>query len=149
MRIMLGLLGAAVAVVALAAAGVVLWPRERPVDLARGAVLYAEHCAACHGADLEGEPDWQTPHPDGRLRAPPHDASGHTWHHADAVLFAITRDGSAAVVGGGYESDMMGFGDVLSDAEIHDVLGFIKASWPPRERAYQAAITARNEGRRP
>jgi mono/diheme cytochrome c family protein len=44
---------------------------------------------------------------------------------------------------------MMGFGDVLSDAEIRDILAFIKASWPPRERAYQEAITARNEGRRP
>ena len=149
MRIMLGLLGAVVAVAALAAAGTVLWPRAAPVDLARGAALYAEHCAACHGADLEGEPDWQTPHPDGRLRAPPHDATGHTWHHADAVLFAITKHGSAAVIGGGYESDMIGFGDVLSDAEIRDVLGFIKASWPPRERAYQEAITARNEGRHP
>ncbi|WP_370644306.1 c-type cytochrome [Ruegeria sp. SCSIO 43209] len=39
-------------------------------DSARGAVLYAENCASCHGANLEGQQDWQTPDPDGVLRAP-------------------------------------------------------------------------------
>lgn len=110
-----------------------------------GRALYAAHCAACHGAELEGEADWRTPRPDGRLRAPPHDASGHTWHHADEVLFRITKHGSAAVVGGGYESDMIGFGEVLTDREIRDVLAFIRSTWPERERAYQAEITRRAE----
>lgn len=129
----------------LALGGWALWPRDTATthvaDLGRGAVLYAQHCAACHGADLEGAPDWRAPGPNGRLPAPPHDASGHTWHHADDVLFAITKHGSAAVVGGGYESDMMGFGDVLSDGEIRDVLAFIKSTWPERERTHQQAVT--------
>lgn len=46
--------------------------------------------------------------------------------------------GPAAVVGGGYQSDMPGFGNVLTDEEIRAVLAFIKSTWPERERAYQA-----------
>ena len=114
-----------------------------PRDLARGEALYAVHCASCHGAELEGAPDWRTPLANGRLPAPPHDASGHTWHHPDHVLFAITKLGSAAVVGGGYQSDMPGFAEVMSDAEIRDVLAWIKSSWPERERRHQAELTRR------
>jgi mono/diheme cytochrome c family protein len=110
-------------------------------DLERGAALYAEHCAACHGPELEGQPDWRSPLSSGRLPAPPHDASGHTWHHADAVLFRIVKEGTAAVVGGGYESDMPGFGDLLSDAEIRAVLAYIKSAWPERQRAYQENVS--------
>lgn len=110
-------------------------------DLERGAALYAEHCAACHGPELEGQPDWRSPLPSGRLPAPPHDASGHTWHHADAVLFRIVKEGTAAVVGGGYESDMPGFGDLLSDAEIRAVLAYIKSSWPERQRTHQENVS--------
>jgi mono/diheme cytochrome c family protein len=108
-----------------------------PAQVALGRRIYGEQCARCHGSNLEGQPDWQSRRPDGRLPAPPHDASGHTWHHPDGVLFRITRDGTAAVIGGGYESDMPGFGGVLSDAEIRAVLAFIKSTWPDRERGFQ------------
>ncbi|MQX34993.1 c-type cytochrome [Roseospira navarrensis] len=114
---------------------------SRPPDLARGETIYAEACASCHGTDLEGQPDWRRRLPNGRLPAPPHDETGHTWHHADALLFAITKHGTAAVVGGGYESDMPGFGDTYSDDEIRDVLAWIKAQWPEREQRHQAEIT--------
>lgn len=106
-------------------------------EIADGRVLYVEYCASCHGETLEGEPDWRTRREDGRLPAPPHDASGHTWHHSDEALDRIVREGTAAVVGGGYESDMPGFGSVLSDAEISAVLGYIKSTWPDRERRVQ------------
>jgi mono/diheme cytochrome c family protein len=109
--------------------------------IAQGRQVYEAHCAACHGAELQGQPDWQNPLPSGRLPAPPHDASGHTWHHSDAVLFRIVKEGTAAVVGGGYESDMPGFGDVLSDAEIDAVLAYIKSTWPERERSYQESVS--------
>ena len=106
-----------------------------------GAALYQQHCASCHGTELQGQPDWRSPGPDGRLPAPPHDATGHTWHHGDDILFRITRDGTATVVGGGYESDMPGFGDSLRDAEIRAILDYIKSTWPERERAYQRERT--------
>lgn len=112
-----------------------------PAMLALGAALYAERCAACHGAELEGQPDWQRRLPSGRLPAPPHDASGHTWHHADSILLRITREGPAAVVGGAYESDMPGFADVMTDDEIEAVLAFIKSTWPERERAVQEQVS--------
>ena len=106
-----------------------------------GAALYQENCASCHGAELQGQPDWHSPGPDGRLPAPPHDATGHTWHHGDEILFRITRDGTAAVVGGGYASDMPGFGDALTDAEIRAILDYIRSTWPERERTYQRERT--------
>lgn len=103
---------------------------DDPDVVAKGAPIYAAHCASCHGADLEGQENWRSPGPNGRLPAPPHDETGHTWHHPDEVLFRITKLGTAAVVGNGYESDMIGFGDVLSDAEIAAVLAYIKSTWP-------------------
>ena len=108
---------------------------------ADGRAIYAAQCAACHGAELEGQPDWQTRLASGRLPAPPHDASGHTWHHPDGVLFRIVKEGTAAVVGGGYASDMPAFGGILSDDEIRAVLAYIKGTWPERERQFQEQVS--------
>lgn len=114
-------------------------------DSARGEVLYDENCASCHGANLEGQPDWQTPDPDGTLRAPPHDRTGHTWHHGDKLLFDYTKlGGEQALKRMGVtdvKSGMPGFGDTLSDQEIWDILAFIKDSWPDRERNLQEQRT--------
>jgi len=101
-------------------------------SVAQGKALYVENCATCHGVNLEGEPNWKQRTPEGLMPAPPHDQTGHTWHHPDAMLFAITKQGSAAVVGQAYESNMPGFEDSLSDQEIWDVLGYIKSTWPDR-----------------
>ena len=106
-----------------------------------GRTLYAQHCASCHGASLEGQPDWKRLLPSGRMPAPPHDASGHTWHYPDGALFRLIKEGPSAVVGGGYQSDMRGFGGVLGDDEIRAVLAFLKSTWPERERAYQAKMS--------
>lgn len=108
-----------------------------------GARLYVENCASCHGARLEGQPDWQRRRSDGRLPAPPHDVTGHTWHHGDETLFRVTKFGPSVVVGGDYQSDMPAFETVLSDDEIRAVLAFLKSSWPDRQRAYQDQQTRR------
>jgi mono/diheme cytochrome c family protein len=107
-----------------------------------GQSIYSDHCAACHGAALEGASNWRERDARGYLPAPPHDETGHTWHHADALLFAITKHGSEAVVGGGYRSDMIGFAGVLSDDEILSVLAFIKSTWPDRVIAIHNRINA-------
>lgn len=107
-----------------------LLPYDDPERVANGKALYAEYCAACHGADLEGETDWRTPDAEGYLPAPPHDETGHTWHHADALLVDIVTRGTEAIVGGSYKSNMIGFGDVMTEAEILDVLAYIKSTWP-------------------
>ena len=85
----------------------------------------------------------RSPLPSGRLPAPPHNqgAHGRTWHHPDDVLFRIVKEGTAAIVGGGYESDMPGFADVLSDPEMRAVLDSIKSTWPERERSYQERVS--------
>lgn len=115
---------------------------------ADGRALYLEFCASCHGANLEGQPDWRAQGPNGRLPAPPHDETGHTWHHPDRVLKEITRRGPAAIVGPGYESDMPGFEGVLSDREIDAVIDYIKGTWPDRERQFQADRTKGDEAAR-
>ena len=97
--------------------------------VARGALVYAEACAVCHGKKLEGQPNWRERLPSGRLPAPPHDESGHTWHHNDDHLFKVTKYGVAAFAPAGYESDMPGFENQLSDADILASLAYIKAQW--------------------
>ena len=108
--------------------------------LALGQSLYATHCASCHGENLEGQPDWQRPLDTGRLPAPPHDASGHSWHHAYGQLFTITKQGIASFVPG-YESDMPVFSEILTDDEIHAILNYIKSTWPEREREFHDEVT--------
>jgi len=118
------------------AEGRLLQPDD-PAVVAVGAEVYSEHCASCHGANLEGEPNWQRRKPDGKLPAPPHDQTGHTWHHDEATLFDITKFGTAKAANlEGYVSDMPIYDDLLTDAEIIAVLSFIKSTWPEaiRER---------------
>jgi mono/diheme cytochrome c family protein len=110
------------------------------VLVAQGRGLYAAHCASCHGSNLEGEENWRQRRDNGRLPAPPHDATGHTWHHSDETLFNITKYGTAAFAPDGYETDMIGFGDVMSDAEIIATLAFIKSQWPAEIREIQSDI---------
>ncbi len=121
-------------------------PRADPEDAAQvalGAEIYAAQCASCHGANLEGQRGWRRPLPSGKLLAPPQDATGHTWHHPDEHLFRVTKFGTEAVARPGYKSDMIGFGEVLSDEEIWAVLAYIKSNWPPEIRRRQAAIDQR------
>lgn len=142
----LALAGGAAAVLLPGAGGdaASLDPDDRE-KVALGARLYAEHCAACHGANLEGQPDWRQRRPDGRLPAPPHDASGHTWHHPAGQLFALTKQGPAALVGGGYQSDMPAYEGMLSDADIWAVLSYIKSRWPSEIQARHDQITGREQ----
>lgn len=140
------------AVATIVVAGMLWWGRSdaqtgtmpADIDIAQGQTLYAANCAACHGADLEGQEDWQTPGPDGRLPAPPHDQTGHTWHHPDQVLFSYTKLGGRALMaeqGMEFDSGMPGFGEQLTDQEIWNILGYIKSTWPERMRETQAVRT--------
>lgn len=110
-----------------------------------GQTLYATNCAACHGADLEGAPDWQRPGPDGLLPAPPHDETGHTWHHGDQFLFEYVKLGGQQVLDGlgvRFTSAMPAFVGTLTDAEIEAILDYIRASWPEQIQEIQAERTA-------
>lgn len=108
---------------------------DDPQTVALGAGIYAANCAACHGVDLEGQPDWRRPGAGGRLPAPPHDATGHTWHHDDAALFSLTKYGVGSMIDDpDYASDMPIYEGLLTDEEIIAVLSYIKSTWPQEIR---------------
>lgn len=114
-----------------------LWGLTSHASAENAAELYARHCAACHGANLEGQPEWRSPKADGSYPAPPHDAEGHTWHHDDAMLTDyVTRGGQAVLdeMGVSFRSGMPAFGETLTADEITAVLDFIKSTWPERIR---------------
>ena len=136
-RLLVSVIGVSAAVI-----GAVVWAQGTPTEqvglfeyssaaaVEQGAVLYADNCASCHGVNLQGQDNWQNATSNGRALAPPHDESGHTWHHPDEQLFQIVKFGTAALVGNSYESDMAGYSGVLSDAQILATMAFIKSTWP-------------------
>lgn len=73
-------------------------PAVADAEVREGRVLYVEHCASCHGADLQGQPEWRSPDVNGLYPAPPHDETGHTWHHDDAMLTDYIKRGGQAVL---------------------------------------------------
>lgn len=110
-----------------------------------GQAVYKSNCASCHGANLEGQADWQYRKASGKLPAPPHDENGHTWHHPDPQLFDVIKYGTAAIAPPGYATDMGAFKDTLSDAEIWAVIAYIQSRWPEDIRARQRMITEQAE----
>jgi mono/diheme cytochrome c family protein len=113
-------------------------------EIALGQELYAIHCASCHGAELEGEANWQLQNKDGTFRAPPHDASGHTWHHGDRLLLESIRLGGERLpddIGG--VSQMPAFEGVLDEGQMKAILTYIKSTWPEDIRQVQWEQTAR------
>ena len=121
-----------------------LKPEDAQV-VAMGQTIYADHCAACHGTRLEGQPNWRMRGEDGLLPAPPHDTTGHTWHHDDETLFILTKYGLAGLLENAPPSGMPVYDGVLSDDEIIAVLSFIKSTWPDDLRQYHDELNARSE----
>lgn len=114
------------------------------LSLSEGQDLYQTYCAACHGVNLEGQDNWRSPGSDGRLPAPPHDETGHTWHHGDQLLFDYTKYGGTALMaqrGMEFDSGMPGFEETLTDPEIWAILNYIKSTWPVRVQTIQAQRT--------
>ena len=110
-------------------AHVALTPDDK--DVVRiGQSVYAAQCASCHGANLKGQQNWRSRLPNGMLPAPPHDATGHTWHHNDAYLFGITKYGVETLIGKPYANAMPAYEDIIPDADIIAALSYIKSTWP-------------------
>ena len=112
-----------------------------------GKPLYEQHCASCHGAKMEGQPNWRIRMANGRLPAPPHDDSGHTWHHSDQVLLNITFNGLVPGVTAppGYQSDMPAYKGILSEQQARAVLAYIKTFWSEQSLKTQMEITRREQ----
>ena len=99
-----------------------------------GREVYAATCAACHGAGGEGQPDWHVKKADGTLPAPPLNGEGHTWHHADGLLYRVVSEGGQILEDPGldFTSAMPAFGEQLSHSEIVAVLTYLKSLWGDR-----------------
>jgi cytochrome c oxidase cbb3-type subunit 3 len=99
--------------------------------------LYAQHCAACHGADLHGKAEIGAP-----------DLTDDVWLYGDGSLYDIERTilyGVRAGVSNSHdEAEMPAFGlrGVLSDGQIRDVVQYLLQL---NGRPYQ--VEAANDGR--
>lgn len=105
--------------------------------LALGQSTYMKNCASCHGPEGQGQPGWRT----NTNLAPPHDATGHTWKHADRSLFRFIKTGlldDICTIGVG--NAMPRFKDVMSDREIKAVIAYLNSRWPPQVRSVHQAI---------
>ena len=116
-------------------------PMARGTDatqLARGAQLFQQHCATCHGQRAQGALAWQRPAADGKYPPPPLDGSAHAWHHPHAWLKQTIRNGTVSQGG-----NMPAWGSTLSDNDIDAVIAWFQSLWP--EEIYRE--WARNDQR--
>lgn len=113
-------------------------PESKQVEL--GKRIYEQQCAACHGTQGQGQfPEAPYKRDEqGLLAAPPHNANGHTWHHADGLLVSIIKDG---LLVSGFRP-MPAFANQLSAEDIRAVLAYIKTWWTPDQVGWQATASA-------
>ena len=97
-----------------------------------GQEVFAATCAACHGANGEGQPNWHIRNENGTLPAPPLNGDGHTWHHSDGLLYRIVSQGGKfqeTPEVPSFKSAMPAFGELLSHDEIVATLEYVKSLW--------------------
>ena len=140
--------GAALALAGLASYALVLAPRQaqRRTSVEQGALVYNANCASCHGAKMEGQPDWRRLNAAGRLPAPPLDGTGHGWRHSNAELFHMVKFSVLDQAGPDYQTDMPAFDGKLSDDDILAVLSYIHAGWPSGIQAAQSFLNPDHAG---
>lgn len=115
---------------------------DDPVYVKLGQKIYMDQCASCHGVNLEGQEGWRDKMVDGMRLAPPHDKSGHTWHHPDELLYNLTKYGFEAMIGRKYKVSMPVYDGLLKDEEIIAALSYIKSTWPDDVRQTHDRINA-------
>jgi mono/diheme cytochrome c family protein len=83
-------------------------------------------CASCHG-DKDGR--------GGMPGVPGHGPSGHTWAHSNCTLERTIAQGQNSQL---YPTAMPAWRDVLSPAQIRDVVAYLETWWTPSQRALRA-----------
>jgi mono/diheme cytochrome c family protein len=107
-------------------------------EVSRGAAIYAERCASCHGPEGRGQNParpWGSiaPEQEGWI-APALDMRGHCYQHPRKQLIAIIRNGSSLK-----GSTMLGFKDKLSEDQINSVVTYLESLWDrPTRKQFQA-----------
>ncbi len=114
-------------------------------QITQGRVYYEETCAKCHGISGEGmfpeaplEPDAS-----GRYGAPPHNSTGHTWHHTDELLLRYVLEGGFADLSNFYP--MPRWDDLYDREKAALIIAYIKTMWTDEQRIYQHHMTAEEE----
>jgi mono/diheme cytochrome c family protein len=115
------------------------------MQIAQGQVYYQQSCAACHGLNGEGQfPDAPfEPDATGRIGAPPHNGTGHTWHHSDEVLLRYITDGGFADPENFYT--MPRFDSTYNRVQAAVIIAYIKTLWTAEQRIDQYQLTAEEE----
>lgn len=108
-----------------------------PAGVTEGRQIYEQYCAACHGWQGEGAADWNKPDEKGEMPPPPHDETGHTWRHSDAMLFRMIAEGWRHPFNKTDRLTMPAFEDTLTDQEIQSVINYLKTLWTEDQRRYQ------------
>lgn len=104
---------------------------EEPASLTalnRGARLFEQHCAQCHGPEAQGHPDWQNPKV---VAAPPLNGTGNEWKRSRAQLVAVIKNGAKR----GNTPVMPAWNGRLSEQEIDEIIAWFQALWPPETYA--------------
>ena len=112
-------------------------PTLDATQIADGKQVYQQKCLVCHGENGVGAPNWNVPDANGNFPPPPHDDTGHTWHHPDRVLYETIRDGMRDPLRPDSPLRMPAFGTALSDAEIRAVIVYFKSLWNREHQEYQ------------
>ena len=99
-----------------------------PASVARGAALFAEHCAQCHGPQAQGHPDWQSAGTPEFAAAPPLNGTGNDIKRTRAELAATIHNGVRRKTD---KADIMpSWKGRLSDRDIDDVINWAQSLWP-------------------
>jgi mono/diheme cytochrome c family protein len=108
----------------------------------QGADLYAQHCATCHGAQGEGLGSF-----------PPLAGSSWVTGEEDTAIRILLHglQGPIEVNGRSYSNVMPAFGRRLTDAEIAELLSYLRTSWDHDTEAVEPAqvreVRAEHSGR--
>jgi mono/diheme cytochrome c family protein len=115
--------------------------RFDPASIARGAELYTQHCAQCHGPQAQGHPDWQTPSDGSFAAAPPLNGTGNDWKRSRGELVTAIKDGVVRKDG---VLVMPSWKQRLSERDIDDIIAWFQSQWPPPvyESWYKANLGA-------
>lgn len=100
--------------------------RFNVANIARGAQIYQENCAQCHGPEAQGHPDWRHAKQQGYAAAPPLDGTGPAAKMKKFEIIAVIKNGVK------YDGQpvMPGWKGRVSEQDIDDVITWFQALWP-------------------
>lgn len=108
--------------------------------LAAGKTNYDFLCAHCHGYNGEGQTGTTVEETlkMGMNLIPGHDSTFHTWQHPDQLLVRVIQEGIDNPLN---RYLMPAYISALTEAQIMEILTYIKIWWTDEQRAYQARLT--------